>query len=37
LNLMLIRIWKKGYNKGDGNKEGSNTCMSNTSFQYIEN
>ena len=28
---------KKGYNKGDGNREGSNTFMSNTSYQCIEN
>ena len=28
---------KKGYNKGGGSKEGSNTFMSNTNCQRIEN
>ena len=37
LNVVLVRIWKEGYNKGGGNREGSNIFMSNTHYQRIEN
>ena len=32
-NLVLVRILKKGYNKGGGNREGSGTFMFNTNCQ----
>ena len=37
LNLMLVRIWEKKYNKGGGSRESSDTFMSNTNCQGIEN
>ena len=35
--LVLVRIWKKDISKGGGSKEGSNTFMSSTNCQGIEN
>jgi hypothetical protein len=40
LNLVLVRMYKKnkkGCNKGGGSREGSDTFMSNTNYQGIEN
>ena len=28
---------KKGYNKGGGNREGSNIFMANTNFEFLKN
>ena len=36
-DLVLVRIWKKEYNKGVGSREGSGTLMSNIDYQGIEN
>ena len=33
---MLVKIWKKGYNKGSDGRKGRDKFMSNTNCQRIE-
>ena len=36
LNLVLVRICKRGYSKGGGSNEGSNTFMYKSNYKGIE-